>query len=462
MNPLLRRLKSPFSSLYDRNGIVDRRLRRDLNLFVSAVAFGSMFFTVSAGMPFTNFAIALGADDFTFSVLFAIPAAFAVLQFFASWLMEKTRKRKLIFVASGIVQRALWIPIALVPMLMPMDRPELKLWAVIAILSVSSVASMFMNVSFFSWLGDIVPIRIRGRYLGLRYSISTAAGLVSVLIASLALDRIPGLGGYAIVFGILALFGVADIAHFIWIRDPPMAEPQREPFIRSLTGAFRNKGFVLYLLFWTAWAFCWNLPGPFYNKYALETLRISLPVATLAGQVAYSLMAVLLVQWWGRRLDAHGHHWVLARCGLVLCAVPLVWLFASPGAVWPMLVYSLATGVFFCGVDLTSVQMLVTVTPQRNRSVYIAFYMVITSVVGVSLANLAGGWLLEWMGELSFRFAGLHFDRYKVLFAGASALRLIIVLLLLPFITGIGSQQSGSAEPYIEKEAEEHAGKEPA
>jgi MFS family permease len=456
------RFTNPFSSLYDRNGIADKRLRRDLNLFVSAVAFGSMFFTVSAGTPFTNFAIALGADDFHFSVLFAIPAAFAVLQFFASWLMEKTRKRKLIFVASGIVQRALWIPIALVPMFMPMDKPELRLWAVIAILSMSSIASMFMNVSFFSWLGDIVPLRIRGRYLGLRYSISTATGLVSVLAASLALDRMPGLEGYAVVFGILALFGVADIVQFIWIRDPPMAEPHREPFVKSLMDAFRNKGFVLYLLFWTAWAFCWNLPGPFYNKYALETLRISLPVVTLAGQVAYAVMAVLLVQWWGRRLDAHGHHWVLTRCGLVLCALPLVWLFASPGSVWPILVASLGTGIFFCGVDLTSVQMLVTVTPQRNRSVYIAFYMVITSVVGVSLANLTGGWLLEWMGDLSFRFAGVQFDRYKVLFAGASALRLVIVLLLLPLIAGIGKEKNDSVEPNNEREAEEYAGKEPA
>jgi MFS family permease len=452
---------NPFSSLYDRNGIADRKLRRDLNLFITAVAAGSMFFTVTSGAPFTDFAMALGADDFHFSIIYAVPAAFAVLQFLASWLLEKTRKRKLIFIVSGIAQRALWIPVALVPVFMPMDKPMLRLWTVIALLSASSAAGMFMNVTFFSWLGDIVPLRIRGRYLSLRYSISTATGLLAVLAASLALEGLPGLVGYAIVFGVLALFGVADIVQFVWIRDPPMAVPKREPFFRTLSGAMKNKAFLLYLLFWTAWSFCWNLPAPFYNKYALETLHISLTAVTLAGQVAFSLMAVLLVQWWGRRLDRHGHHWVLARCGAMLCALPLLWVFAAPGQVWPMLLYSLGAGIFFCGVDVTSVQMLVTATPQRSRSVYIAIYMVVTSIVGMSLANIAGGKLLEWMGDLSFRFAGIRFDRYKVLFAASCALRFIIVMAVLPMV-GARQENPENVESYMEKEAEVDDGKESA
>ena len=49
----------------------------------------------------------------------------------------------------------------------------------------------------------------------------------------------------------------------------------------------KNKGFMLYLLFWTAWSFCWNLPGPFYNKYALGPLGINLIWVTLcrAGRI---------------------------------------------------------------------------------------------------------------------------------------------------------------------------------
>ena len=182
MHRLKRRFVNPFSSLYDRNGIADEGLRRDLTLFTTSAAVGSIFYSVTGGTPYTDFAVKLGADDFHFSVLFAVPAAFAVLQLVASWLLEKTRKRKLIFLASGIVSRATWLLVALTPVFIPMDKPMLRLWTVIALISFSSLAGMFMNVTFFSWLGDIVPIGIRGRYLGLRYSITARDG--------------PGLGAF--------------------------------------------------------------------------------------------------------------------------------------------------------------------------------------------------------------------------------------------------------------------------
>jgi MFS family permease len=429
-----KRSMNPLTKLYDQNNITNNRLRRDLSLFIYAASLGTIFFTVTGGTAFTGFSSALHATDLQYSILFGVPAAFSILQFLASWLMEKTRKRKTIFIVSGIIQRALWIPVALVPLFIPFSQPLLRLWLVVVLLSLSSVAAMFMNVTFFSWLGDIVPIHIRGRYLSLRYSIFTAMGLISAVVASIFLDMIPGITGYMYVFGVISLFGVADIVCFIWIHDPPMHVTQHEPFVKSLHGILKDKGFMLYLLFWTAWMFAWNLSGPFYSKYALDKLGISLTTTTLIGQVAYGVMAVVFVQWWGRKLDLHGHHWVLLRCGVVLCVLPLVWLFAKPGDIWPMLIASLGTGVFFCGIDVTSVQMLVSVTPLRNRSVFIAMYMVVTSLIGGSLANFAGGKILSILGELNFSFLGIQIDRYKLLFAGACILRALIVLLLLPLI----------------------------
>lgn len=437
---------NPINSLYDQNGIADSGSRRDLNLFISAAAMGSIFFSITTGTPFTGFTSALGANDFYFGILLAIPVAVSFLQFFASWLLEKTRKRKLIFVTTGIMQRSLWLPIALVPLFVPMDQPELRLWMVILLMTLASSGGMIANVAFFSWLADVVPLRIRGRYLGLRYSIFTLTGFLSAIAASAALDRVHGLNGYMIVFGAATLFGVLDIVHFIFARDPPMRIEKHESFRSAFVGVFHDAGFWKYLLFWAAWSFCWNMPGPFYGKYAIDKLGLSLTVTTLASQVAYGVAAMLMVQWWGRMLDRHGHHWLLIRCCAVLCVAPLVWLFATPGAVWPMLVASLLTGVFFCGIDLTSVQMLVTVTPLKNRSIFIAMYMVVTTLFGVSLANAAGGQVLEWLGDVNFSFLGIAVDRYKLLFVGSCVLRLLVILLMLPMIAKIKPQNAESEE----------------
>ena len=425
----------PLKNLYDQNGIHDKALRRDLTLFISTVSAGTVFFAISTGTPFTGLAVALGANDLFYSLLFAIPISTSVLQFFASWLMERTRKRKSIFIFTGLIQRSLWIPVALVPLFVPMGDGQLRLWAVIGLTTLSSIAGSFMNVTFFSWLGDVVPMHMRGRYLGLRSSIATVLGLLSALAASLALDAISGLIGYCIVFGIGAVFGIADIAQFLWVRDPGMVKSDTHAsYGAAFLATLRDRPFLLYLLFWTAWIYTWNLSGPFFAKYCLDHLKLSLTVTTLAGQVAAGVMTFLFIQRWGRMLDSHGFQWVLLRCGLVGCASALVWLLASPGQFWPLLIFSVVNGVFVCGVDVTSVQMLVSVTPQQNRSIYIAIYMVVTSVLGASLGYLSGGALLDWMGDLHFEVLGLTIDRYKVLFTGAGILRLGVILALLPIM----------------------------
>ena len=437
---------NPFNNLYDQNNITDKSHRRDLSLFAYAVTLGTVFFAVSAGTPFTGLAVALGADDMFYSLLFAIPLSTCFLQFFASWLLEKTHKRKTIFIIAGLFQRILWIPVALVPLFVPMNSPSLRLWAVITLITLSSLGGAFMNVSFFSWLGDVVPLKMRGRYLGLRSSIATILGLISAFAASFVLDHMPGLTGYTLVFGVGAIFGLADIVLFLWINDPPMQRHPQVSYIKSFLLVVKDKEFLLYLLFWTAWVFSWNLSGPFFNKYCLDKLHLSLSVTTLAGQVASGIMTFVFIQWWGRKLDHRGHRWVLLRCGIVGSVVSLVWLFASPGQFWPLLIFALVNGMFTCGVDITSMHMLVTVTPQQNRSIYIALYMVITSLAGASLGYLAGGGLLNLMGELKFNLLGITFDRYKLLFIGAGMLRLLVILCLLPLIANLGHSKGEDKE----------------
>ncbi len=444
------RFQNPLTNLYNQNNIQDPALRKDLNLFIVAVTIGTVFFAISGGTPFTGFAQALGLNDFMYSVLIAVPVALSLLQFINSWVLDRMRNRRKLFIVAGLIQRSLWLPVALVPLFIPADHPSLRMWMVVGLISLSSAAGSFMNVTFYSWLGDILPQKIRGHYMGLRSSVATVLGLVSALAASFILDRNPTLTGYMWVFGVGSLFGIGDIVTFFWVREPLMVvEPHNESHWKLILQTFRNRGFLGYLVFWTAWIFCWNLSGPFFNMYALGKLNLSMTVTTLVGQVASSIMTAYFIQWWGRHLDNRGVRWVLVRCGIAASITPLFWLFASPGNFWPYLLFALGNGIFVCGVDVTAAQMLMTATPTRNRSVFLATYLVVTQVVGASLGNLAGGKLLDVMGELQFRFAGFDFDRYKLLFIGVGLLRFLIILFLLPLLTNV---QGGTDEPINLKE----------
>jgi MFS family permease len=444
------------SNLYDQNGITDKKLRRDLNLFASSVALGMVFFSISMGTPFTGLAKALKANDLFYGLLFAVPIAMSFMQFFASWLLEKTRKRKTLFLIGGLTQRLLWIPVALVPLYIPADPAILRLWTVISLIAMATGAGSLMNISFMSWLADVLPMNIRGRYLGMRSSIATICGLTAALVASLVIDTIHDLNGYMLVFGVATLFGIGDIATFIWIRDPPMHIGEHHNFLSSMKNVVKDRSYVKYLIFWTAWIFCWNLSGPFFARYCMDVLNLNMTITTLTGQVTYGVLAFFSLAFWGKMLDRHSHRWVLYRAGLVASALPLIWLFASQGSFLPNLVFSMGTGLFVCAVDLTAMQMLVSVTPQRNRSSFVAMYMVVTSVLGASLGYLSGGSLLDLLDGVQFSLFGLSIDKYKLLFVGAGALRLLIILLLLPLIANLKPHNPEAAIVSEDERMEEH------
>lgn len=421
----------PITRLYNQYGLA-MELRRDLNLVVLAVVFGMVHATITSGPGLTGFARDLGAGDFFYALLMALPVLGGAMQLAASWIIEKTGRRKKWFILFGIVHRSLWLAVALTPWIVPMTPSLLRLWTVIVLVTMSSVTASFVNVGFYSWMGDLIPIAIRGRFLALRSLISTVAGVAAALAAGWALDRIGGMAAYTAVFAFASVCGVADIVIFLWIKDPPMRETRREPFPTVVRRAVRNRPYLRYLIFWTVWAFCWNLTAPFVNVYALGPLKLSFQAVTLAGQVAGGVITVLTVAWWGRRLDACSAGWVIRRGVLVMAGMPLLWIFARPGTVWPMFLFNLGYSAANAGISLTSTQMLMTSTPSRNRSLYVALYAMVTSIFGAALGYLAGGALLEWMGGVSFTLAGFAFDRYKLLFLGGGALQTISCLLLLP------------------------------
>ena len=188
---------------------------------------------------------------------------------------------------------------------------------VISLLSLASVSGAVGGVTFLSWMGDLVPDQIRGRYFSRRNTVSTITTCLGGLLAGYYLDLHNNFTGFAIVFFVSALFGIADILCFIWVDEPPMAPSEHVPFLSLATYPFREVNFRRYMIFWAAWSFAINISGPFFNVYMLERLQMGYLQISLYTQLLGSLATVLFVRVWGRLADAHGSKPVMAVC----CAV---------------------------------------------------------------------------------------------------------------------------------------------
>jgi len=190
-----------------------------------------------------------------------------------------------------------------------------------------------------------------------------------------------------------------------------------------------------YLLFWTFWSFAINISGPFFNKYAIDVLNLSYLSIIIFGQIVAQTMAILVVSRWGVFLDRYGSVPMMMISTLTSSVVAFVWLFASPGVIWPMIVFNFVGGMLWCANDACMVNMQLSHTPTEGRPAALAVYAVFTSIAAAA-ALILGGALLEAfspiMERLQWTIFGTQFDHYKVVFLIAIAVRFLVVGTFLP------------------------------
>lgn len=422
----------------NKNNMSATELRRSLNLVILAVTFGMAFFVIINGPPFTGFIRTLGAGDLVFGVIMAMPVVGGVIQVFASYVLEMTGKRKLIFLVGGFIHRALWIPVALIPLLVPLSHNALRIWAITVLITISSAGNSVVGISFMSWMGAIVPMDIRGRFFSKRTAISTISSAVAGLAAGKLLDSIHSLNGFAIVLCIAALMGISDIACFIWIKDPPMEVPkERIPFFELFVMPYRNRNYMRFIIFITVWNFGLNFAGPFFNVYMLEHLKMSYFIMALFGQITANISTILFVRVWGRIIDKYGNKPVMAMCCTVVITLPFLWCFATPQNYFIVLIINFFSGIFWPGIDMTSLNLSIWLAPEKNKSIFMANYTLITSIFGIALAYVCGGAFLEFVKPIlashSLPFiAGQTLNGFHMLFIGSGSIRLLSFLIFFP------------------------------
>ena len=423
--------------LFDETGLNADHIKY-LKLIILAVAFGTVCFNITGGVAMPGYLKLLGVSDFTYGLILAIGPAATLTQVFVSYILERTRKRKFIFMLSGILHRAAWLPFGLVPFIVPMAGVNLQIWIAVLFLMVNAFAGPFINVSFLSFIVDLVPMNIRGRYFSVRQRLATILGILGGLFTAFLLDRFSGFSGYALVFSIASVFGLLDILTFIFIKIPPMPEKTENiKFGKMLADVFSDKRYVKIICFVAYWSFAVNLAGPFYMVYTKTILNLSNTAITVLLQIIPGVCMAFVLPMWGRALDKYGNKPVMIISARMTCFLPFFWFFNVPGSPFPIFIFScVAGGLLSPGLDFGAQNVYLGQAPEKNRSMFVAIYSCVTSLFGIGFANAFGGWLLDnplsRLEDFNFTFFGGGFTRYNYLFVITSLLRIIAAFIMLP------------------------------
>ena len=355
-----------------------RDLRSALRTVTTAYVFFMLYFACISGSHVKVYLRMLGFGNRAFGMLSAIPfAATFLLQMVGAILIERRGLKKYQFIHCMGLGRMLWLVVAAVPVVFWL-RPDLSLPSPVAvvlmlcILGLSAGLGAVAAPAWMIWMGDLIPRRVRGRFLGNRTRIAEVFRIPLVIAVGLLLDVIinkqlpetaaaqPGvLRAICLIFVLGAVFGVGDVILFYRIREvfPTTPHEPRRPaidirvtsrpapgmwgalvhFIRHIGEAvkqlvidpMRDRSFRWYVLQGLTSTFSAMVGGWFYWLNAMENLGFSKLATNVMFLVCSPIAGLFAAKAWGRLVDRWGRRPVLVLATSITILSVMPWFLVS-------------------------------------------------------------------------------------------------------------------------------------
>jgi MFS family permease len=421
-------------------------LRRTLGVITISGPFWCVWYNTTSGEPLTLFAQKLGASNFEFGLLTALPFLASLMAVPGSLLVERTGCRKLIFLLTLYAQRFLWVPIALVP-LMRLNKPgsttasplNVFLLLMLAMYAIGSIGSP----AWLSWMADVVPSRLTGKYFARRRQWAICAAVPAAVFMGWFLDHGVNdasgravLGWCAVFFLCAAVCGVADIHMYQYVPAHNRPPEPRVRWLETFREPLVDRPFLLASAFIGMLTFALTFLGQFATLYLLDSVRIGNMAVQMALVVAPMVGQWLTLGAWGRAADRAGNRPLLVLASIGLVPVGVAWCFVTPAHAWLAYVLSGLGAALWTGVEVVTMNLVLERSAgRRGASGYAATNTVIINLAGC-LGGLAAGGIAQilahwhWQPLTAFK----TFSFYDALFVAGGFLRLASVALFLPLL----------------------------
>lgn len=390
--------------------LTEREVRRGLRINILAGSLGMAFIAVAFGVPITMLMERLGATGEQIGLLSTVQQLAMLAQIPAAIIAPWLPTRKIGWATTALTHRVLWFVPALLPLIGRASSTPV-IWAIIAVVAVSSLMAQASSPLWFSWMSDLVPEQQSGRFWGRRQSVVTFAFLVMTALSGWLLDHFSSptdetrtLVGFSLVFGLGALLGTADILIHLWVPEPPIRGPAARPsWWRLLMDPLRDADFRRLTLLIGIWAFALGLIAPFGLVYLKREFAVNYVHLSVLSLIA-SIGTVIASSATGLLLDRIGARGFAAFLFFVCPLMGASWFFISNRIIefrflgmvapipQPILVIgavNLVSGALYSSVGLCHLKLLGELTPKGvGRTPAMAVHWTAVGLIGA-----AGSWV---------------------------------------------------------------------
>ncbi len=409
-------------------------LRAILRRVYVAWAFGAAWSTTVSGATLTRYAKLLGVSEFGFGLLSAMPYLAALMQLPMSWLIERYGQRKEFFLVFNLTHRAVWLLIAWLPPLFP---APLRPWALLHLMMFSIVMAQLGVPAWFSWIMDLVPSRLRGRYFSRRVQLGQIVSLLLTGVIGFALDLATGKMLQFVISLLLTAAATLGLVDILLFRDiPDHRRQQRNPRVspRILFGEpLHNRDFLHYLGYTATITFGIAFNAQFVWLYFFDVARMSNSQANLLLVTVSLLVTLFSTPLWGRAVDRFGCRTTALAAGFCIIHGSAVFIFVQrENWIWGYAISLISTAAW-PGLELASQTLLLRMSgtrrADRQNSAYIAINSFVAAIAG-TLSGLFGGAFARILRDWNGSFFGWPLTYHGLLFILSGCLRALALLWL--------------------------------
>lgn len=294
------------------------------------------------------------------------------------------------------------------------------------------------TVALWSWLADLVPVRIRGRFIGIRQRWMLIGQAVAMVAAGLFVwgwhdihPRQPRWVAYSVPAVLGAWFMLAALAPLA--RLPRVGGDRPAPLVASLRATwepFRDRRFLGLILFGCWFSFANGITQSAQFLYAYRVLHVTL-FTTLALKTAMRGGQLTVSPRIGSLADRLGNRPVMIVSLAILSLALPFFLLATPERWW-WVIGAWVTWIAYAGINVCLPNLILKTSPPQRTTSYIATYYAITGLC-MAVSTVLGGAFLDRFGEHAFNVLDgrLTLTAYQVSFALGSAARALSVVALV-------------------------------
>jgi len=350
-----------------------------------------------------------------------------LLQPIANLFVPKVRNRRILVAITSGISRLLFV--ASIFYGMANSGPGAEATFVVLLL-VGAFLMSFSAVAWSTWMADIVPDSIRGRYFALRNSVASVAGIIAVLVGGWLLKTFPGGEGFTFVYAIAGTTALLGTGLLLFQYEPPAVEHPRQSLVSSYKEILKDKNFMAFVWMVLFFNLALVIASPFFTVHFIEVSKV--PIDILGYFTAGAAVAGILGNlFFGKMSDILGNRFIIRFCLLLMMVPTGLMLFLPAENALPWVAGIILMQAFFnAGWGLATFNTSLSIAPRAQRALYLGVYNALNSVSAV-VAPFLGGFLIDLYKANHFPVFGMSFPPTAVVFV-LSAILLLVGLLAFP------------------------------